>query len=122
MAYHMESYLFNQSEQYEHASWDCIIDALLTLGTYAFYEPNEDYGFVILTTETPKENCVMIQTAKHYSTKEITLEVRYEYENDFRQYAWDTTDFDAVLQYFYDFFMGKALDVSQFEDITQELR
>ncbi len=124
MAYAMESYLFDVSETYENANWDCIIDALLTLASYADCEPSADYGFVIVKTDTPKENCVMIQTAKDYGKKEITLEVRYEYQNqkDFRQYAWNTTDFDAVLQYFYDFVRRKSLDVSQFEDITQQLQ
>ena len=69
MAYAMESYLFDVSETYENANWDCIIDALLTLASYADCEPSADYGFVIVKTDTPKENCVMIQTAKDYGKK-----------------------------------------------------
>ncbi len=122
MAYTMESDLLNQWEIWEDVSWDMIIDGLLTLASYEQYTPYEGYGFVIVKTDSPKENCVMMQTAKNYGAKEITLEVRYEYENDFRQYAWNTINFDAVLQYFYDFFRGKSLDVSQFEDITKHLR
>lgn len=124
MAYAMESYLFDVSETYENANWDCIIDALLVLASYADCEPRENYGFLIVKTDTPKENCVMIQAAKDYGKKEITLEVRYEYQNqkNFRQYACNTTNFDAVLQYFYDFVRGKSLGMSQFEDITQQLQ
>lgn len=123
MAYSMESYLFQQSKTDENVTWSCIIDALLKLATYQMYAPDTDYGFVILETDTPKDGCVMMQTAKNYGAKEMTLEIRYEYpkQQKFRQYTWDTTDFDAVLQYFYDFFMGKALDISPFTDITEDL-
>ena len=62
MAYAMESYLFDVSETYENANWDCIIDALLILASYADCEPR-------VKTDTPKENCVMIQATKDYGKK-----------------------------------------------------
>ena len=82
------------------------------------------YRFVILKSEEPVQNCIFIQTLivrNKAPELKYTVEVRFQYEDSFKQLQQYTTDVNELKKMFRMFALGIIPDTADWNDITEEL-
>ncbi|MGX7418577.1 hypothetical protein ACWOFR_07185 [Carnobacterium gallinarum] len=79
---------------------------------------NED--FIVIETEPPLNNSTFLQTM--YDEGEYTVEIRYELEEDFKQYSIVVKDIDMVIELFKEYYNQELPNISSWEDISAYMK
>ncbi|KAF2509125.1 hypothetical protein [Flavobacterium foetidum] len=77
--------------------------------------------FVILNNDPAISNSIYLQTMLS-GKNQYTLEIRFEYENDFSQYGIEEVTKNDCLEIFKHYFEGRLPDLNEWEDITKYVR
>lgn len=121
MAYCLETYLEGKTVITKNPDERLIFSSLQTLWDYRFKEYYDTYGFVILSSDSPDREAQFVQVAQTEGEREQSLEIRFENSNRFRQYH-KQTKIEETRAAFDAFFHEKKVDISGWEDWTDQLR